>query len=97
MDWFTGLLALVTGWLASATHGMARATKQIANLSAEPYLSLAQVLLVARRDPAKEPNSLMVGISSRQCGVVFNPLGTLSEFGRLGEAQLKPTLKGTQP
>jgi hypothetical protein len=61
LEWITGLLALMTGWLAWETRDMARATKKIATLSAEPYLSLGQVHVEGRRLLANGPNSPTIG------------------------------------
>lgn len=45
MEWLTAGLAVATTWLAWTTREMAKATKQLAELEARPYLSLAAVEL----------------------------------------------------
>ncbi len=52
LEWLTGLLALMTGWLAWETRDMARATKTMAELSAEPYLSFIRLDLAPSVRPA---------------------------------------------
>ena len=41
LEWLTGALALMTGWLAFETRRMSRATLQMANLQAEPDLGIS--------------------------------------------------------
>jgi hypothetical protein len=67
----TAGLAVMTGWLAWETRDMARATKQMALLSAEPYLSLLRVHLEGRREAAAGLNSPTVGFILRL--VLSNP------------------------
>jgi hypothetical protein len=45
LAWLTGLLALATFWLAWTTREMAKSTKQIAALEAQPHLALKEVVI----------------------------------------------------
>jgi hypothetical protein len=57
LEWLTGLLALMTGWLAWETRDMARATKKMAALGAEAYLAFSRIELDSHlmRANATEP------------------------------------------
>lgn len=71
MEWLTGLLAVATVCLAWATWGMAKATKKLADIEAEPQLAVKDIALADGTDPSK-PNEAFVNIE-----LVFSNPGKL--------------------
>src|SRR6267143_688250 len=69
----TGLLALGTFWLAWSTRSMAAATKQLAELEAEPYLALKEVVVTpgAPSTPGASPPFVNIELKLSNPGKVL--------------------------